>query len=179
MSPLKIGDHVVLKRRCHTGRTSSWKIEEFSGRSFKLRYPDGCFIWAARQEFKRVDPNNPRRVCLRSTLPYGMWTCADGREILFNRNYQPIWQRIDGVFTAADRDEWVPWVEQSWFFDDTDPPWLNAHTHVLCEAALAELECGLKVNGPWRYGVARDAVNGQTRVILPRTEPQGRRVGAR
>jgi hypothetical protein len=26
--------------------------------------------------------------------PYGKWTCADGREVLFNRLYWPILQRI-------------------------------------------------------------------------------------
>jgi len=26
-------------------------------------------------------------------LPYGMWTCADGRQVLFNRFYEPILQR--------------------------------------------------------------------------------------
>ena len=23
--------------------------------------------------------------------PYGRWTCADGRQVLFNRGYNPIW----------------------------------------------------------------------------------------
>jgi hypothetical protein len=27
---------------------------------------------------------------------YGKWTCADGREVLFNRGYKPIWQRCPG-----------------------------------------------------------------------------------
>jgi hypothetical protein len=30
---------------------------------------------------------------MRRRLPYGSWTRADGREVLFNRHYQPIWQR--------------------------------------------------------------------------------------
>jgi hypothetical protein len=29
-------------------------------------------------------------------LPYGIWICADGREVLFNRAYSPIWQRSPG-----------------------------------------------------------------------------------
>ena len=24
-------------------------------------------------------------------LPYGRWRCADGREVLFNRGYTPLW----------------------------------------------------------------------------------------
>jgi hypothetical protein len=59
----------------------------------------------------------------RSTTPYGIWRCADGREVLFNRKYQPIWERLpDGTVRAADPGEWVPFVDQRWFFkDDTSP----------------------------------------------------------
>lgn len=51
-----------------------------------------------------MDPAEYRRV----KLPYGCWTCADGREVLFNRGYQPIWQRHDGVVTECPPH----WVEQ-------------------------------------------------------------------
>lgn len=54
----------------------------------------------------------------RWTLPYGMWTCADGREVLFNREYCPIWQRYPGKpAEKADSDEWVSWVKQQYLFD--------------------------------------------------------------
>jgi hypothetical protein len=52
------------------------------------------------------------------TIPYGKWTCVDGREVLFNRRYVPIWQRRPGGRAEpADPTEWVPWVEQEWFAD--------------------------------------------------------------
>ena len=39
---------------------------------------------------------------------YGKWTCADGREVLFNRGYRPIWQRYPGQpAEPADPDRWV------------------------------------------------------------------------
>ncbi len=53
-------------------------------------------------------------------LPYGLWLCADGREVLFNRFYDPIWQRIDGAVLAADANEWVRWTSQRWFYTDGD-----------------------------------------------------------
>jgi hypothetical protein len=62
---------------------------------------------------KRFDPN--------SVLPYGKWTCADGREVLFNRFYGPIWQRSDGLTTAADSTEWVKHIQQEWFYSDGTP----------------------------------------------------------
>lgn len=53
------------------------------------------------------------------TLPYGVWTCPDGREVLFNRCYEPIRQRYPGQPpTEADPKEWVPWVHQAWFYRD-------------------------------------------------------------
>lgn len=54
------------------------------------------------------------------TLPYGCWTCDGGREVLFNRFYKPIWQRIDGAVLAADADEWIRWTSQQWFYSDGD-----------------------------------------------------------
>jgi hypothetical protein len=42
-------------------------------------------------------------------LPYGIWICADGREVLFNRAYTPIWQRRPGqTAEPADPSERVP-----------------------------------------------------------------------
>jgi hypothetical protein len=69
-----------------------------------------------------------RRECeLRERLPYGIWTCADGREVLFNRRYRPLWERRPGTSaTAANPDEWVSWKTQSWFFNDGNLPW-NKH----------------------------------------------------
>jgi len=58
-------------------------------------------------------------VIRRCTLPYGCWTCADGREVLFNRHYQPIWQRHHGVVTPA-RSQWVDWVDPFHFYLDSD-----------------------------------------------------------
>jgi hypothetical protein len=52
-------------------------------------------------------------------LPYGKWTCADGREVLFNRFYEPIYQRLPhGPVELADANEWVPYKSQEWFYDD-------------------------------------------------------------
>jgi hypothetical protein len=34
---------------------------------------------------------------LHNNLPLGRWTCADGREVLFNSFEEPIWQRRPGA----------------------------------------------------------------------------------
>jgi hypothetical protein len=54
--------------------------------------------------------------------PYGIWTCADGRQVMFNRQYKPMWQRLpDGRVALADPSEWVHWQKQDWFYDDGTP----------------------------------------------------------
>jgi hypothetical protein len=58
----------------------------------------------------------------RNDYPYGKWTCADGREVLFNRFYEPIWHRLPGALFArpADAGEWVKGIEKhDYFYDDT------------------------------------------------------------
>jgi hypothetical protein len=56
----------------------------------------------------------------RNDLPYGKWTCSDGREVLFNRFYEPIWHRCRPAETPEPTDptERVPWETQEWFYDD-------------------------------------------------------------
>ena len=82
---------------------------------------------------------------LRTRLPYGKWTCADGREVFFNRYYKPIWERMGSKVSVADPDEWVKWVKQEWFYDDLTTPYPlfyargNRKTRKLCEDLLIEL----------------------------------------
>jgi hypothetical protein len=60
---------------------------------------------------------------IRRHLPYGMWTCADGREVLFAREYQPICERLpDQPPRLIDNRPRVPWVNQQWFYNDATPP---------------------------------------------------------
>jgi len=55
-------------------------------------------------------------------LLYGLWTCADGREILFDRNYCPIWQRRPGQkVEAADPHERVRWKKEERLYNDGTP----------------------------------------------------------
>ena len=67
--------------------------------------------------------NNLKRGDWEFMVPYGKWTCADGREVLFNRGYRPILERYPGRGAKAARSgEWVEFVDQVWFFDDYTSP---------------------------------------------------------
>ena len=60
----------------------------------------------------------------RKILPYGKWTCADGRQVVFNRDYTPIFQRLpSGQVIPADPTEWVRWIAQVWFYEDLPGCW--------------------------------------------------------
>lgn len=68
----------------------------------------GRSVLASKRQFRRMHD-----------LPYGIWTCEDGREVLFNRFYEPILQRRPGgPVEPATPGEWVRWKRQSWFYDD-------------------------------------------------------------
>jgi len=78
---------------------------------------------ASREHFTR---SGKRVLCslaefnTRHDFPYGVWYCAGGRIVLFNRFYEPIYQKINGgPVELADAKEWVVGVEkQYWFYDD-------------------------------------------------------------
>jgi transposase len=87
----------------------------------------------------RAHASSSRTHKLAIYLPYGEWTCADGRVVLFNRFYEPIVARAaDGVVSIPDPAEWVPWVAQRWLFNDGNPPWRNKETLTRCEAILRD-----------------------------------------
>lgn len=100
-----------------------------------------------------------------TALPYGCWTCAAGREVLFNRFYTPIWQRLDGSVLAADPDEWVRWTSQQWFYSDGD---IRNHSD-LCrrlEDILTAFRTGADVRAQLQVGIYRAS---QARVTQKRS----------
>jgi hypothetical protein len=52
-------------------------------------------------------------------LPYGVWTCADGTEVLFSRAYCPMYVRRPGQPAVPDVKRWVHGIRATeYFFDD-------------------------------------------------------------
>jgi len=77
---------------------------------------------------------------LRVWLPYGKWVCDGGREVLFNRDYSPIWQKTNGGNPSlADMGEWVEnIIETIHYYGDSTAPWLNDQTLKNCLDKLGE-----------------------------------------
>jgi hypothetical protein len=76
----------------------------------------------------------------RERWPYGRWTTGDGDEVLYNRAYEPIWQRRPGGQpTVAKPWKWVhDIVKDELFFDDSTPPWRKRETRERCCVVLKE-----------------------------------------
>jgi hypothetical protein len=98
----------------------------------------------------------PGKQSARARLPYGCWTCADGREILFSRAYAPLWQRSpDGRVTRANPEERVPWIQQKFYFNDGDAPfyprWLPSKPKLTAERKATKARCE-SVLADWGVG---------------------------
>jgi hypothetical protein len=62
----------------------------------------------------------------KQRCPYGAWTCAGGREVMFNRSYWPILERSPPAFKTkvARAGEWIDHIKGcKYFFDDYSAPW--------------------------------------------------------
>jgi hypothetical protein len=86
----------------------------------------GAPLGGTRQRSKNIKPESDRLKVFRwDHLPYGRWPTESGREILFNRHYQPIWERhADGHPVPANRREWVSDIIKEktvYFYNDGTP----------------------------------------------------------
>lgn len=82
-------------------------------------------------------------------IPYGVWTCPDGREVLFDRQYRPMLQRQDGdPATPADPDEWVQSIaSERWLWTSATP---RREREAAASAILAEWGAGVCTARPRR-----------------------------
>jgi hypothetical protein len=79
-----------------------------------------------------------REMFIRWQMPCGIYYCADGREVLFDRNYAPICERIPGMLPRmANPCEWVDKVRQEWFYSD-DAKTAASKKRRIAEAKLVE-----------------------------------------
>lgn len=60
---------------------------------------------------------------LQQSVPYGVWVTSSGLEVLFNRGYRPILERMTSAGTVrVSVDRWVDdIVKQSWFSHGIGP----------------------------------------------------------
>jgi hypothetical protein len=75
---------------------------------------------------------------MRLYLPYGKWKCDDGREVLFNRDYCPIWEKsADGSVAVIQPDVYVKHeMSEHYYNDRTAPYYDNKETFEDCLEVL-------------------------------------------
>lgn len=144
MRMIAAGTNVRVKAPVLGGSPGVGKlIDDAHGDGLAQVMTDGGPVTCTGGELVVMRDQSPIPEPMRYRLPYGLWTCSDGREVLFNRDYKPIWQRRPGeAASAADRDEQVPYVDQKWFYGDHSAPWLKGREGrtalARCDAVLAE-----------------------------------------
>jgi len=94
---------------------------------------------------------------MRIVMPYGRWTCADRTEVLFNRDYRPIWKKHpNGMVVAADPDEWVKFAKQEYFYSDVNNPDEDHGSYRICIHQLGDW--GVQHGVPVMLDLFRQAV---------------------
>jgi hypothetical protein len=102
------------------------------GAALEIR-TDGGQAYFSRSEVSILNEPLHALFPMRATLPYGKWICADGKEVLFNRDFQPIWEKSPAEMPRpTDRDAQYEHVKEKWFFGDRDPPWSNERSLRRC-----------------------------------------------
>jgi hypothetical protein len=132
-------------------------------------YNDGGNFWAGRHEVTllKEQPQLSQFKPQRLLLPYGKWICVDGTEVLYNRDYAPIWQKSPkGNVTKIDADTWVEHIDHSkhYYDDRTAPYYGNKQTFELCLRVLDEW--GVKDKLPQVFDLWPEAVKtGDARIL--------------
>ena len=135
---LRRGTFVRLKHNQQVGLVVSHDTRRHVVEGFS----DAGYFHAGRHEVTvlREQPDVNEFKPMRLYLPYGKWVCTDGREVLFNRDYTPIWQRQanragDLIEPEAD----VDYDSRTFYFDDRSAPYYgNDGTLANCLNILKE-----------------------------------------
>lgn len=119
----------IIKVNIH-GSVETAYLQEW-GRPTFLLFDSGP---GDRADFEVVTPRQPPSDFLPSCLwlPYGYWTLKDGSEIIFSRDYFPLWRVTDHMVERLD-----PWL------------WINGITEERHFSKFAATTC-------WHYGTARE-----------------------
>jgi hypothetical protein len=130
-------------------------MDEKGGGFYTPGFPNHA-VHAVSEDFEVLDPQPKEWTPLGDRLPYGIWFCADGREVLFNRHYKPIWERTGKFVEPAKADEWVEFVFQGWFYNDRSRPYRYPKQVSVIEAVLRDFQAGRSViNRLINYRVAK------------------------
>jgi hypothetical protein len=65
-------------------------------------------ILLSKEEVFPLSDQSRDYIPLRLFIPYGKWVCPDGSEVLYNRDYRPLWKRkADSTVLAINSDLYI------------------------------------------------------------------------
>lgn len=81
----------------------------------------------AKEEVFPLSDQSTDFIPLRLFIPYGKWTCLDGSEVLYNRDYRPLWKKgLDGKIEPMDPASYVEHdrsKDEAYFNTNNTPVW--------------------------------------------------------
>jgi len=103
----------VVRDKAHGADTPAYLLR--SGRPTYLLFDTGMGI---RADFEVVTPRKPLAdfVPSRLWLPYGYWTLQDGSEVIFARDYLPMWRVAEGGVERLNPWLWINCIAAEFHF---------------------------------------------------------------
>lgn len=103
----------VVRDRAHGANTPAYLRR--AGRPTYLLFDTGM---GERADFEVVTPRTPLAdfVPSRLWLPYGYWTLQDGSEVIFARDYLPMWRVTEGTVERLDPWLWINGITTEFHF---------------------------------------------------------------
>lgn len=138
--PAKAGEPGYVCQLNVSGRKKETVIlRKMDGNSLKLINQNSITFYVVRQEVTFQRDILPFFIPQRFWMPYGKWIETDGSEVLFSRDYFPLW-RIQPQ-KSPERihpNERIHYEKQEWFWQEGDEPWNSVETYELCIKLLAD-----------------------------------------
>jgi hypothetical protein len=108
----------VVRDKAHGANTPAYLRQ--AGRPSLLLFDTGMGI---RADFEVATPRTPLRdfVPSRLWLPYGYWTLRDGSEVIFSRDYLPMWRIAEGKVERLDPWLWINGTTSEFHFGQSPP----------------------------------------------------------
>ncbi|RZJ02106.1 MAG: hypothetical protein EON90_00480 [Brevundimonas sp.] len=102
----------VVRDRGHGGDARAYLVSE--GGLSRILLDTGL---AHRASSELITPRKPLPDFVPARLwePYGYWTLADGSEVLFSRDYFPLWRIANDIVERMEPWWWIDWTSQQYF----------------------------------------------------------------
>ena len=112
-SPARGKRGTVVRDKAHGSNTPAYLLQ--AGRPTRVLFDTGM---GDRADFEVVTPRIPLAdfVPSRLWLPYGYWTLHDGSEVMFARDYLPLWRIASGTVELLDPWLWIDGIAAEFHF---------------------------------------------------------------